>query len=74
MSDALRHWLEGIRLEQHAETFLANDIDLDILPDLSDEDRPGTRVDPGVLARHIGGSPVCTRLAAGGGSLERTRL
>jgi acyl-CoA synthetase (AMP-forming)/AMP-acid ligase II len=25
-----------------------------------------TRVDPGVLARHIGGSPVCTRLAAGG--------
>ena len=20
---------------------------------------PGTRVDPGVLARHIGGSPVC---------------
>lgn len=26
----------------------------------------GTQVEPGVLARHIGGSPVCTRLAAGG--------
>jgi acyl-coenzyme A synthetase/AMP-(fatty) acid ligase len=28
--------------------------------------RQGASVDPGVLARHIGGSPVCTRLAAGG--------
>jgi class 3 adenylate cyclase len=38
MSDELRHWLEQIGLAQHAETFAANDIDLDVLPELSDED------------------------------------
>jgi hypothetical protein len=35
---ALRHWLEKIGLTQHAETFTANDIDLDVLPEISDED------------------------------------
>jgi hypothetical protein len=30
MSDALRLWLEQIGLAQHAETFIANDIDLDV--------------------------------------------
>jgi class 3 adenylate cyclase len=38
MSDELRHWLDQIGLAQHAETFAANDIDLDVLPELSDED------------------------------------
>src|SRR5437660_9088017 len=38
MSDNLRAWLSEIGLEQHAETFAANDIDLDLLPDLTDED------------------------------------
>src|ERR1700724_3825987 len=38
MSDELRCWLEQIGLAQHAETFAANDIDLDVLPELSDED------------------------------------
>ena len=38
MSEDLCRWLAGIGLEQHAETFAANDIDLDLLPDLSDED------------------------------------
>src|SRR5215472_17629829 len=38
MSDQLRHWLDQIGLAQHAETFAANDIDLDVLPELSDED------------------------------------
>ncbi len=38
MSDDLRQWLAEIGLEQHAEIFAANDIDLDILPELSDED------------------------------------
>src|SRR6516165_10816599 len=38
MSDELRCWLERIGLAQHAETFAANDIDLDVLPELSDED------------------------------------
>ena len=38
MSDELRRWLEQIGLAQHAGTFAANDIDLDVLPELSDED------------------------------------
>jgi class 3 adenylate cyclase/tetratricopeptide (TPR) repeat protein len=38
MSDELRRWLEQIGLAQHAETFVANDVDLDVLPELSDED------------------------------------
>ncbi len=29
----LRDWLRGNKLEQYADTFQANDIDLDILPD-----------------------------------------
>src|SRR6516162_5726277 len=38
MADELRSWLEQIGLAQHAEIFAANDIDLDVLPELSDED------------------------------------
>src|SRR5438128_9094234 len=38
MSDDLRLWLAQIGLEQLAETFAANDIDLDVLPELGDED------------------------------------
>ena len=38
MADELRLWLQRIGLGQLAETLAANDIDLDILPDLSDED------------------------------------
>ena len=38
MSNELRLWLEQIGLAQHAEAFAANDIDLDVLPELSDED------------------------------------
>src|ERR1700694_5466491 len=38
MSEDLRLWLQSIGLEQLADTFAANDIDLEILPDLSDED------------------------------------
>jgi class 3 adenylate cyclase len=37
MSD-LRDWLRGYNLEQYADAFEANDIDLDILSDLSDHD------------------------------------
>jgi class 3 adenylate cyclase/tetratricopeptide (TPR) repeat protein len=37
MSD-LRDWLRGHNLEQYADAFEANDIDLDILPDLDDHD------------------------------------
>src|ERR1700739_1438752 len=37
MSD-LRDWLRGNNLEQYADAFEANDIDLDILPDLHDRD------------------------------------
>jgi class 3 adenylate cyclase len=38
MADDLRLWLEHVGLGQLADTFAANDIDLDLLPDLSDED------------------------------------
>ncbi len=38
METDLRLWLRRIGLEQLADTFAANDIDLDVLPDLSDED------------------------------------
>ncbi|MFZ3311093.1 MAG: SAM domain-containing protein, partial [Xanthobacteraceae bacterium] len=34
----LRDWLRVNGLEQYADAFTANDIDLDILPDLSDRD------------------------------------
>src|SRR5665213_4009403 len=37
MSD-LRDWLRGHRLEQYADAFEANDIDLDVLPDLNEGD------------------------------------
>jgi class 3 adenylate cyclase/tetratricopeptide (TPR) repeat protein len=37
MSD-LRDWLRANNLEQYADTFETNDIDLDILPDLDDRD------------------------------------
>ena len=37
MGDDLRLWLREVGLEQHAEAFAANDIDLDLLPDLSVE-------------------------------------
>src|ERR1017187_7078676 len=37
MSD-LRNWLRGNNLEQYADAFEANDIDLDILAELSDSD------------------------------------
>jgi class 3 adenylate cyclase/tetratricopeptide (TPR) repeat protein len=38
MADELHLWLQRIGLERLAETFAASDIDLDLLPDLSDED------------------------------------
>ncbi len=37
MSD-LRDWLGRYKLEQYADAFEANDIDLDILPELNDSD------------------------------------
>ena len=37
MSD-LRDWLRSIKFEQYADAFEANDIDLDILPELSERD------------------------------------
>ncbi len=37
MSD-LRDWLRRCNLEQYADRFAANDVDLDILPALSEQD------------------------------------
>jgi class 3 adenylate cyclase/tetratricopeptide (TPR) repeat protein len=47
MSDELRRWLEQIGLAQYAETFAANDIELDVLPELSDEDLKELGLTPG---------------------------
>jgi len=38
MADGIRKWLEDIGLEKYAETFVANDIDLDVLHDLDEKD------------------------------------
>src|SRR5437764_8318002 len=38
MADELRLWLQRVGLDHLAHIFAANDIDLDLLPDLSDED------------------------------------
>jgi len=38
VSDDIAHWLEGLGLGRYAETFARNDIDLEVLPDLSDDD------------------------------------
>jgi class 3 adenylate cyclase/tetratricopeptide (TPR) repeat protein len=38
MSEGLRQWLETIGLGQYAEIFAANDVDFDLLPELSDGD------------------------------------
>jgi class 3 adenylate cyclase/tetratricopeptide (TPR) repeat protein len=38
MSSDLRSWLEKVGLGQYAEVFAANDVDLNVLADLSDED------------------------------------
>jgi class 3 adenylate cyclase len=38
MSDELHRWLDQLGLAQYAEAFAANDIDLDVLPEISDED------------------------------------
>ncbi len=38
MSGDIAHWLEGLGLSQYAKTFARNDIDLEVLPDLSDDD------------------------------------
>jgi class 3 adenylate cyclase/tetratricopeptide (TPR) repeat protein len=37
-AEDLRRWLHPIGLEELADTFAANDIDLDLLPELSDDD------------------------------------
>ena len=38
MSTALRQWLEALGLTQYADRFVADDIDLDVLPSLSEQD------------------------------------
>ena len=72
MSD-LRDWLRGNNLEQYADAFEANDIDLDILPDLDDHDLAQLGLSLGnrrrllkaISARNTEAAPVST---AGNGS------
>jgi len=38
LSDAIRNWLDGLGLAQYAGSFVDNDLDLDLVADLSDSD------------------------------------
>ena len=38
MSDGITHWLEQLELGQYTQSFLENDIDIEILPDLTEAD------------------------------------
>ena len=38
MSDHLREWLEGLGLGKHADALIKNEIDFDVLPDLTEAD------------------------------------
>ena len=38
MTDDIAHWLDNLGLGQYAQTFVDNDIGVDVLPDLSDAD------------------------------------
>ena len=44
MSTDITHWLRGLRLEQYAASFLENDIDGDVLPELTADDLIGLGV------------------------------
>lgn len=65
MSD-LRDWLRGNNLEQYADAFEANDIDLDILTDLDDNDLAQLGVSLGnrrrllkaIATRHADAAPI----------------
>lgn len=65
MSD-LRDWLRGNNLEQYADALEANDIDLDILPDLDDRDLEQLGLSLGnrrrllkaIAARNTGAAPI----------------
>src|SRR5512134_3852337 len=41
MADDAKQWLEGMGLGQYADVFAENDIDLDVLFELSDQDLQG---------------------------------
>jgi class 3 adenylate cyclase/predicted ATPase len=38
MAESIAQWLENIGLEQYAQAFIENDVDIDILPDLTESD------------------------------------
>ena len=38
MAADIRHWLEGLGLGKHADLFAENDLDFDVLPDLTDDE------------------------------------
>jgi class 3 adenylate cyclase len=62
----LRDWLRGNNLEQYADVLAANDIDLDILPDLDDHDLEQLGLSLGnrrrllkaIAARTAGAAPI----------------
>jgi SAM domain (Sterile alpha motif) len=71
MSD-LRDWLRTNNLEQYADAFEANDIDLDILPDLDDHDLERLGLSLGNRRRLL--KAMAARKAAATRFPPRTRL
>jgi class 3 adenylate cyclase len=66
MSD-LRDWLRGNNFEQYADAFEANDIGLDILPELSERDLEQLGVSLGNRRR------LLKAIAEGGGNVAQTK-
>ena len=66
----LQHWLEEIGLAQYADLFAANDIDLEILPDLTEQDFDSARYLP--LQNTRAATPGCIS-AVGSASMCTTR-
>ena len=59
MARVIGEWLTEIGLGKYAETFLANDIDLDVLPDLDDLDLERLGVSLGHRKKLLRPSPTC---------------
>ncbi|MFN8599323.1 MAG: SAM domain-containing protein [Candidatus Binatia bacterium] len=76
---ALRRWLEALGLAQYADRFVADDIDLDVLPSLSEQDLAELGVSMGHRKRmlkaiaELSGGPAPPSPAGDGGRPPRSR-
>ncbi len=68
MAGSIREWLEGLGLGKYVETLSDNDIDLEVLPDLSESDLQSLGVSLGHRKKMLKGIEALT---ADDGSLDR---